>query len=105
MTSKNSEPGLARGGKSSAIKERAIEEFRHFVILFFYLWVLFGLFVLDETVVSREQGLNFLPHGFALFNALILAKVMLVAENLELARWLKGKPAAWTIIYESALCS
>ena len=76
MKSKESELRLTKGGKAGAIKERAIEEFRRFVLLFLYLWVLFGLFILDKTVVSRQQGLNFLPHGFALINALVLAKVM-----------------------------
>ncbi|QIG49385.1 hypothetical protein G5V57_17665 [Nordella sp. HKS 07] len=105
MKSKESELRLTKGGKAAAIKERAIEELRRFVLLFLYLWVLFGLFILDKTVVSRQQGLNFLPHGFALINALVLAKVMLVSESLDLARWMRGKPAIWTIIYESALCS
>jgi hypothetical protein len=105
MKRNTAEARSAGSGKSKALKERAIEEFRHFAILFLYLWLLFGLFVLDETVVSRENGLNILPHGFAIINALILAKVMLVSEHLELARWLKGKPAGWTIIYESVLCS
>src|SRR5262245_29319385 len=102
---KGREARLARSGKGSAIKERAIEEFRRFTILFLYLWVLFGLFVLDETVMARQQNLSLLPHGFALINALVLAKVMLVTEDLDLARWLTGKPAAWAIIYESALLS
>ncbi|MGE3872452.1 MAG: hypothetical protein AB7F74_05795 [Parvibaculaceae bacterium] len=103
MKSKDAELRLAGGGKRGALKERAIEEFRRFTILFLYLWVLFGLFVLEETVVARQNDLSLLPHGFALINALVLAKVMLVTEDLDLARWLTGKPAAWTILYESAL--
>lgn len=105
MKSKESEIRMTKGGKASAIKERVIEEFRRFLVLFLYLWVLFGLFVLNETVVSRQHGLSFFPHGFALINALVLAKVMLVSESLNLARWMTDKPAAWTIIYESVLCS
>lgn len=96
---------MSLSGKASAIKDRAIEELRHFVVLFLYLWLIFGLFVLNQTVVARQHGLSFLPHGLALINALVLAKVMLVAENLELARWLRTRPALWTIVYESALCS
>lgn len=102
MKSKEAELRLT---KATTIKERAIEEFRHFVVLFLYLWLLFGLFALDETVVARQHSLSFLPHGFALINALVLAKVMLVTEGLDLARWLRARPAAWTILYESALCS
>jgi hypothetical protein len=105
MSSQNAETRLAGQSRAGALKARAIHELRHFAILFLYLWVLFGLFVLEQTVVSRQNGLNILPHGLAIINALVLAKVMLVAENFELARWLKTRPAILSIFFESALCS
>ena len=92
-------------GKRRGIKERAVEEFRRFLILFLYLWVLFGLFVLNEAVIYRQRGFNFAFQGFAILNALVLAKVMLVIEDVELARWLKGRPVAWTILFEATVCT
>ena len=83
----------------------AAEEVRRFIILFLYLWVLFGLFVLNEAALYRQQGLHFVFQGFALLNALILAKVMLVFEDLEVSRWLKREPLAWTILFETTLCT
>ena len=85
--------------------EWALEEVRRFLVLFFYLWVLLGLFVLNQTIVSREQGVAFAFHGFAVVNALVLAKVMLVFENLEVARWLKRQPVALTILFEAVVCT
>jgi hypothetical protein len=83
----------------------AVEEFRHFVIVFLYLWALFGLFVMDQAVLQRQQGFELVFHGFAILNALILGKVMLVIEDLELARWLKARPLVWTILFEAVVCT
>jgi hypothetical protein len=44
-------------------------------------------------------------HGFAVINAFILAKVMLVVEDLHLGRWLEGKPLIYPIVFEAFLIS
>lgn len=87
------------------ITQRAIREFRSFLVLFLYLWVLFGLFVLNEAIIARQHGIEVTLQGIALLNAFVLAKVMLVIEKLELARWLRGMPSIVTILYEAAVCA
>lgn len=89
--------------RAARFKERAIEEFKRFVVLFLYLWVLFGLFALHERIVLREQGINFTAQGFALVNALVLAKVMLIAEDLNLGRWLDRRPLIYPILHDAVL--
>ena len=95
----------AGGGRAAALKQRAIHEVRSFLFLFFYLWILLGLFVLNQALVEREHGGTIAFQGFALFNALVLAKVMLVVERLELARWLRGRPVILVILYEAVICT
>ena len=85
------------------LRHRAVEEFRRFVVLFLYLWVLFGLFVLNEKIILQEHGINFAAQGFAVFNALVLAKVMLVAESLNLGRWLNRRPLIYPILHDALL--
>lgn len=80
---------------------RASQELRRFVVLFLYLWVLFGLFVLNERIILRQHGIGFTAQGFALVNAFVLAKVMLLAENLELCRLLHHRPLIYPILFES----
>jgi hypothetical protein len=65
--------------------------------------VLFGLFALHERIVLREQGINFTAQGFALVNALVLAKVMLIAEDLNLGRWLDRRPLIYPILHDAVL--
>lgn len=84
-------------------KERIGHELRRFVLMFLYLWVLFLVFVLHEDIVLRQRGISYTLQGFAFFNALILAKVMLVAEDLDLGRWLQRRPLIYPILHESLL--
>ena len=53
----------AGGSHAGSLKARAAEEFRSFLILFLYLWLLFGVFVLNQGTVQREQGVNFAIAG------------------------------------------
>jgi hypothetical protein len=90
------------GGHINNPRRKAKERIR-FALMFFYLWALFLLFVLNEDVVLRQRGISFSVHGFAFFNALVLAKVMLVAEDLDLGRWLQRRPLIYPILHESLL--
>jgi hypothetical protein len=91
----------APGARSLTAK--AADEFRRFLILFFYLWILFGVFVLNQGVALREHGINFAMQGFAFFNALVFAKVMMLFEIFDPGRWLRKRPLIYPILYETLL--
>ena len=93
-----SDPRQARG-----LKAKAAEEARRFAVLFVYLWVLFAVFVLNQGIVLREQGTGLTAQGFALVNALVLAKVMLLFEAFDPGRWLRRRPLIYPILYEAFL--
>jgi hypothetical protein len=86
------------------IKEKGISEARRLFWIFAYLWVLLGLFAVHRSIVLNEQNL-FYHQGFALMNALVLAKVMFIAEALNVADDLKHKPLIYPIVYKSAAFS
>ena len=69
-------------------------------MIFFYLWALLLLFLLNEDIILRKRGINFPAQGFALLNAFMLAKVMLLVEDLDLGRWLRRRPLVYPIIQE-----
>ena len=85
------------------LKERGLDEIRRFLLMFVYLWVVFGLFVLNESVVLGERHISFTSQGFALINAAIMAKVMLIAEDLKLGRELDNRPLIYPVMYKAAL--
>jgi hypothetical protein len=98
--------GAATGPNTHASKSltaKATDEFRRFLVLFFYLWILFGVFVLNQGVVLREHGFDFTLQGFAFINALVFAKVMMLFEIFDPGRWLRKRPLIYPILYETLL--
>jgi hypothetical protein len=89
--------------KAHRLKAKAAQEFRSFLVLFFYLWLLFGVFVLNQSIVLRQAGIDFTMQGFALINALVFAKVMMVFEMFDPGRWLRRRPLIYPILFETFL--
>ena len=85
------------------LKQRVTEEGKRFLVMFVYLWVLFGLFALHQMIILHQEGMNFTMQGFALVNALVLAKVMLIAEDLRVGHWLRSRPLIYPILGESLI--
>ena len=79
----------------------ATREFKQLLAIVLYLWVIFGIYVLCETVGVARQHIHFLSHGLALINALALSKVLLVAEDLDFAGRLKSGPLIYPILYKA----
>jgi hypothetical protein len=68
-----------------------------------YLWVLFFMFSLHEYIVITKYNISYAFWGLPLVNALVLAKVMLVAEDLHLGERFKARPLIYPIVYKSAI--
>ena len=73
------------------LKTGAIDETRKLFGIFIYFWVLLSLFSLHKALVLNDESLIY-HQGFALINALALAKVVLVAEFFHVGDTLKNKP-------------
>jgi hypothetical protein len=95
------ESGSGSERRGSALKKRALHEFRRFLAMFLYLWVLFAIFDLYRSVILTENHVNYRAEGFAAINALMLAKVMLLAEGLKLGRRFKDGRLIVSILYQA----
>jgi hypothetical protein len=89
--------------QQSSLKARAVSEIKKFLIITLYLWVLFALFSLHRTLILEQEHLNYEEQGFAIVNALIFAKVILIAEDLKLGNRFKNYPLIHSVIWRSAL--
>jgi hypothetical protein len=85
------------------LKEKALHGAVRFAGMFVYLWAMFILFQLHEYVVLAEHGISFTRFGFGLVNALVLAKVMLAADELRLGAWRGRRPLIQHILFRSVL--
>jgi uncharacterized protein (DUF1810 family) len=84
------------------LKTGAIDETRELFGIFIYLWVLLSLFSLHKALVLNEESLIY-HQGFAIINALALAKVVLVAEYFHVGDNLKNRPLIYPIMFKSAV--
>lgn len=88
------------------IKETAIAETKRGIAIALYLWLLLSVFELHRLSVLRGIHLNSLVDyrfGLAAFNALILAKVILIGQALRAGRQLSEKPLIYATLLKSAL--
>lgn len=88
---------------SRTLKQIAFQQLKKFLAIALYLWVVFGLLVLFKSVVLAEHHIPFSYHGFALINALALAKVMLAAKHLRLGEGFEEAPLIYPTLLKSAL--
>jgi hypothetical protein len=88
---------------SRTLKENAYHEFKDFLVIALYLWLVFGLFVLYKSVILAENHINFAPHGIALIKALIFAKFILIARALHLGVLADDAPLIYPTLVKSAL--
>src|ERR1700730_2843251 len=88
-----------------SLKQRAFDEVVKFLAIALYLWVTFGVFALHEWVVSAKDHIDYHFYGLAFVNALILGKVMLVAEDLYFADWVKDRPLIYPILCKAVAFS
>lgn len=95
--------GKPVAGQMDRWKSRIAQEVKQFLRLFIYLYAMFGLFLLHESVVLARYNMPFTRYGFALVTALVLAKVMLVMEDLNVARGFENRPRIYSIIYKSVV--
>ena len=86
--------------KQRHLKERAFEEFKRFLVIFLYLWVVFGLLSIHKSLVLTQQHLDYEEHTFAIVNAFVFAKVLLVGEQLGLGKRFVHKPLIYPILYK-----
>jgi hypothetical protein len=84
-----------------SLRARAYEELRKFLVIFAYLWLVFFVFLVHEWAVLASNHISFRFCGLATLNALILSKIMLLAEGLRFADRLRDKPLAYPIALKS----
>lgn len=86
----------------SHLKEKGLSEGKKLFWIFLYLWILLGLFAIHKSIVLNEPN-PFYHQGFAIINAIVLAKIMFIAEVFNVADDLKRKPLIYPIVYKSAV--
>ena len=67
--------------------------------------VLFALSAIHKSIILAEEHINYQAHVFAFINALVMAKLMLIGEDLHLGSELRDKSLLYSILYKSLVFS
>jgi uncharacterized protein DUF4339 len=94
-------PTAEPGRNKPSLRARLLEELKSFLIIFAYLWLVFLVFLVHEWTVLASHQIGFRFYGLAVVNALVLSKIMLIAEGLHFADRLKHKPLIYPIAFKS----
>src|SRR5271169_5920380 len=83
------------------LKQKILHGVSEFLVSALYLFVVFSLFAIYKSVIVEEHRMGLLPIGLSLVNALALAKVMLVAQELHLADQFRDAPLIYPTLLKS----
>ena len=86
-----------------SLKSRALDELRKFAVITAYLWVLFAVFSFYRRMILQEHGISVWGQSFAIINALVFAKVILIAQALNLEAGLRKYPRIFIVLGSSVL--
>jgi len=87
---------------SASVLSKLVHEGKQLFWIAVYFWILIGLFTVFKALVLHDENLVF-HQGFAVINAWILAKVVLVAEYFQTAENWKEKPLIYPIVLKAAV--
>ena len=87
--------------RKPSLKARAIDEGKKMLIMVLYLWIFFAVLSLHKTAVLQQSGIDYQEQSFAIVNALIFAKVMLIADEIKLGARFSNRPLVYSVLYSS----
>lgn len=86
------------------IKERAVEEFKLYWLVFVFLAIMFGAFNTYRRLILGEVGMTYGHWGAGLIEAAVIAKVILIGDAMKLGRWMdETYPLIYTVLVKSVL--
>jgi hypothetical protein len=84
-----------------SLKARLLDELKKFLMIFANLWLVILVYLVHEWVVLSNNNIGFLFYGLDALNALVLGKIMLIAETMRFAERFHDRPLIVPIAYKS----
>ena len=87
--------------KRSGLKQKAKHELREMLVLSLYLAFFFCALVTYNMFLLNEYHVKYWNYGFALINALVITKVILIGEYAKVGRMHENKPLFVSAIWKA----
>ncbi len=89
--------------KKKSWKQKILRELRNYWLLVLYMAIFFGLFTSYRRLLLAHHGIGYEDYGISVIRALVLAKVVLVADALHLGWGFEEKPLIVPTLYKTFL--
>jgi hypothetical protein len=87
-------------GKRS-LKEKAAHELAQFVAIFLYLAFFFCALATYSMLLLKDFNVSYFKYGFALINAFVIAKIILIGRYAHLGKKYEAKPLLQVAVYKA----
>lgn len=87
--------------KREELKQKAKKELRLYIIYTLFLSFFFAAFTTYERLLLNAMHAPFIPYGYSLIQALIMAKVILIGESIKLGDRFSDKPLIVPVLYKT----
>jgi hypothetical protein len=87
--------------KQAGWKQKIIHEMNEYWLNFVFLAVVFSVMTLYRRLLMAEYHIAYLHYGFAVIQAAVLAKVILLAEVARVGRKYEEKPLILPTLYKT----
>jgi hypothetical protein len=89
--------------KKGSLKERVFHEVVEYWINVIYLALVFAAFTQYRRFLLAAHDITYTNYGFAVIEALILAKVIMIGDVFRLGRGLERKPLIYPTLYKTVV--
>jgi hypothetical protein len=89
--------------KKGTLKEKLVHEVVEYWINVCYLTLVFAAFTQYRRFLLAAHDISYTNYGFAVIEALILAKVIMIGEVVRLGRGLERKPLIYPTLYKTVV--
>ena len=86
---------------TSSLKNKVQHEFIEYAINVVYLTLVFAAFTEYRRLVLAAQGIEYTNYWFALIEAVVLGKVIMIGGVFHLGRGLEDKPLIYPTLYKT----
>ena len=91
--------------KEEGLKRKILHELIRYWLIVLYMAIFFGAFTSYRRLLLAHYGISYEDFGISVVRALVLGKVVLVAETLRLGRGYEEKPLLVPTSYKTFLFS
>jgi hypothetical protein len=92
---------MTKDPAAPGFRQKAERELKDFAVIVLYLAFFFSALVTYTMLLLKKYDLNYLDYTFAIINALIIAKVILIGEMVHIGKGAEARPLYQSVVYKA----